>query len=85
MNRIIKFTLAAITIGFIGCAEFPEKYENVIEGEKIRPFAIVMDPPEAAPGDTVSVSLRMYDAGKNYDVEWELCLKYQIDNAHLRG
>jgi len=64
----------------IGCADFPEKYENVIEGQKIRPFAIILEPPEAAPGDTVKVSLKMYDADKNYTVDWELALKYQIDN-----
>jgi len=80
MKTLIKFTLVASLINFMGCADFPEKYENVVDGEKIRPFAIVLNPPEAAPGDTVSVSLRMYDAGKNYDIEWELGLKYQVDN-----
>ena len=63
----------------MGCGDFPNKYENVIRGEKIRPFAIVVDPPEAAPGDTVDVRLKMYDAEKDYSISWELGLDYKVD------
>jgi hypothetical protein len=76
----IKHFLALAPFLFLaGCADFPEKYENVIEGEKIRPFAILVDPPEAAPGDTVRVQLKLYDAGKDYGIAWELALRYQLN------
>lgn len=76
----LKCPLALVSFAFLaGCAEFPEKYENVIDGEKIRPFAILVDPPEAAPGDTVKVELKLHDAGKDYDLAWELALRYQLN------
>lgn len=78
MQRHSAFLIAAPIFLLAGCADFPEKYENVIEDAKIRPFAIVLDPPEAAPGDTVRASLRLYDAGKSYAVRWSLALKFQI-------
>ena len=70
--------LAAAALFCAGCAEFPDKYENVIADAKIRPFAIVLDPPEAAPGDTVHAALKLYDAGKPYTVRWSLALKFQV-------
>ncbi|GEM_PF-3053017 len=72
------FPIAASLCLLAGCAEFPEKYENVIADAKIRPFAIVLDPPEAAPGDTVHAALKLYDAGKTYAVRWSLALKFQV-------
>lgn len=68
-------------LALAACAEFPEKYENVIPGEKIRPFAIILDPPEAAPGDTVKVRLVIYEAGKRPSVAWDMALKYQLNQG----
>lgn len=81
MPHIKYLPLAASLCLFAGCAEFPETYENVIADEKIRPFAIVLDPPEAAPGDTVHASLKLYDAGKAYSVRWSLALKFQVKQS----
>lgn len=81
MNKRIGTLIPFATLVFLGCAEFPEKYENVIDGGKIRPFAIVLEPPEAAPGDTVRVQLKMYDGGKSYSVAWELALNYQVNQG----
>ena len=72
----INILIIGLILLFSACSNFPERYENVIEGKKIRPFAIVLEPAEAAPGDTVDVSLHIYDAGKNYSVEWSLQLDY---------
>lgn len=77
--------LEIITLGFlavlIGCSEFPNKYENVIELEKVRPFAIVLDPPEAAPGDTVRVMLHFHGAGRqDLSIDWQIALDYTVDN-----
>ncbi len=80
MHRLTALAFAA-PLCLAGCAEFPEKYENVIADAKIRPFAIVIDPPEAAPGDTVRVSLKLYDAGKSYAIDWRTALKFQVKQA----
>ncbi len=76
------FTLVTI-IGLIACSDFSETYENVIQDKKIRPFAITMDPAEAAPGDTVHVRLHIHDAEKNYAINWQLALSYQVGNKGL--
>lgn len=81
MRKSKHLILGFVAVVFTGCAEFPEVYENVIEGQKIRPFAIITDPPEAAPGDTVRVELKLYDAEKEYEVDWELGLKYQMNQG----
>lgn len=81
MQRHSTLLIAAPLCLLAGCAEFPEKYENVIEDAKIRPFAIVLDPPEAAPGDTVRAALKMYAAGKPYTVKWSLALKFQVKQS----
>src|SRR5687767_2146166 len=81
MQKATKAILLGAAVALTACADFPEKYENVIVGRKIRPFAIVTDPPEAAPGDTVKVELKMYHADKAYAVDWELGLKYQVNQG----
>lgn len=70
-------------IGFLGlfllsgCTDFPSRYEN-IEGNKTRPFTIICDPAEAAPGDTVTVRLFCYyPAGRA--IRWSLFPDYRID------
>ncbi|MDQ3002634.1 MAG: hypothetical protein M3Y08_15395 [Fibrobacterota bacterium] len=81
MRKLSEAILVAGVLLLAGCADFPEKYENVIIGDKIRPFSIIMDPPEAAPGDTVQVRLKLYDAEKSYAVAWQLALKYQVNQG----
>ncbi|MBF0430963.1 MAG: hypothetical protein HQK83_06765 [Fibrobacteria bacterium] len=83
---IIKYTLITFSLlGLLACANFPEKFENIIEEGKIRPIAIVLDPPEAAPGDTVNVTLYMHDAGKPYSIDWTLALDFNITNYGQLG
>jgi hypothetical protein len=81
MRTVSRSVLAGTCAALLGCAEFPEKYENVIADGKIRPFSIIVEPPEAAPGDTVKVRLQLYDAGKSPDVDWELALKFQLNQG----
>ena len=76
-NRII---LGLLSILMVNCADFSSKYSNVIENEKVRPFAVVLDKPEAAPGDTVHVKLHYYDAGKSVSINWQVALDYSINN-----
>lgn len=80
--KVIGLLAIGCTAGlFMGCANFPNKYENIVEDEKIRPIAIVLDPPEAAPGDTVQVKLHYYDAGRaDIRIQWQIALDYSVDN-----
>lgn len=65
------------------CTNFPAPFENIVADQKIRPLAVVCDPPEAAPGDTVSVRLYYYDPpGDRPTIRWKLSLDYGTD---LRG
>jgi hypothetical protein len=76
------FTLGAL-LAFVSCTNFPTPFENVVAGQKIRPFAVVCDQPEAAPGDTVSVRLYYYDPpGDHPAIHWLVSLDYGTD---LRG
>ncbi len=86
MKYTIKIILSIFFAVFLNnCAEFPESYENIIEDKKIRPMAIIVEPPEAAPGDTVHVTLVMHDAGKDYDVTWEVASNYTETNYGYLG
>ncbi len=82
MEIIMKklLTLIATLTLFMSCAQFEEVQSNVIVDQKIRPFAIQLEKAEAAPGDTVHVELFMYDANKQYTLNWEVALNYTIDN-----
>lgn len=77
-NKLILTALSASL--FLSCAEFAENYENVIAEKKIRPFGIKITPAEAMPGDTVEAELLLWDAGKDYQVQWHMGLGYSIAN-----
>jgi len=61
-----------------GCTDFPSKHED-LDGSKIRPLTIILEPPEAAPGDTVQVRLILDKAGENPDISWTFVQDYKID------
>ena len=45
--------------------------------DKIRPLGVVLDPPEAAPGETVQISLYWYDPRpSDTRIEWRVALEY---------
>jgi hypothetical protein len=74
-----RFLIGLIICGF-SCTNFPTPFENVVANQKIRPFAVVCDPPEAAPGDTVSVRLYYYDPpGDSAAINWQIALDYGTD------
>lgn len=77
-----QLSLLLSTLLFIvNCAEFPAKYSNIIEDEKIRPLAVILEPAEAAPGDTVHVQLKLYDANRSdLDITWKVALDYSVNN-----
>jgi hypothetical protein len=72
--------LGVILLCAFSCTNFLTPFENVVENQKIRPFAVVCDPPEAAPGDTVSVRLYYYDPpGDLPTIHWLISLNYGTD------
>ncbi|MFC1586661.1 hypothetical protein ACFL5V_14035, partial [Fibrobacterota bacterium] len=85
MRNLFAMLAGALGMGLMGCASFPEKYENVIEDQKIRPLALLVDRPDAAPGDTLTVDLKLHDAGIDYTIDWELALNYSVTNYGQLG
>ncbi len=88
IDPVRQWTSAACLLGdlflaVISCTNFPTPFENVVANQKTRPFAVVCDPPEAAPGDTVLVRLYYYDpSGDSPAIHWTISLDYGTD---LRG
>jgi hypothetical protein len=82
MNTVLQRAvgLGVLLLSSVLCTNFPTPFENIVADQKIRPFAMVCDPPEAAPGDTVSVRLYYYDPpGDRPAIHWKLSLDYGTD------
>jgi hypothetical protein len=80
---VVRRLAGVVALALVSCINFPTPFENIVAGEKIRPFAVVCDPPEAAPGDTVSVRLYYYNPlGNAPSIHWNISLDYGVD---LRG
>lgn len=61
-----------------GCGEgFPDEEMHLGLDDKVRPYAILVEPPEAAPGDSVRVTLlaRAPDPSA-LDIAWQVALDY---------
>lgn len=76
----IRFAIAlcAALLGSTGCSQFPSRYEN-IDQSKTRPFAIICDPADATPGDTVHVRLMQFTPVDSPAMNWTLSLDYAED------
>lgn len=69
--------LPAVAI-MAGCGEgFPDEEMHLGLDDKVRPYAILVEPPEAAPGDTVQVTLlaRAPRPG-DLDITWRVALDF---------
>jgi hypothetical protein len=79
MLKIILLSLCVLTL-MNGCADFLRKEMNVYEDDKLRPFAIIVEPPEAAPGETVSVTIQYYQPdGAQNTILWRAALDFDFD------
>jgi hypothetical protein len=60
--RLLAVLAAAAALALLtGCGEgFPDEEMHLGLEDKIRPYAVVCEPPEAAPGETVAVTLRYF-------------------------
>ncbi len=75
MKTIIMAILLLLTGAVLnGCGEgFPDEEMHLGTENKTRPYAVVVEPPEAAPGDTVLVSLLAQTPDPdNLDITWRV-------------
>lgn len=78
LNAVFAAALLAALAALAGCGDgFPDEEMHLGLEDKIRPYAVVCEPPEAAPGETVTVTLR-YQAARPAAVEpaWRVVLDY---------
>lgn len=63
-----------------GCGEgFPDEEMHLGLEQKTRPFTVVVDPPEAAPGQTVQVTLLARTPWPDeLDITWRVALDYDL-------
>lgn len=61
-----------------GCGDrFPDEEMHLGLDDKVRPYAVIVDPPEAAPGDTVRVTLHARATRPaDVDITWRVALDF---------
>ncbi|MBM4116778.1 hypothetical protein FJ251_03415 [bacterium] len=79
-SRRFRALSAALLLGLGACSEGFEDVEMHLGLEgKTRPLAILCEPPEAAPGDTVRVSLYLHSPDPaSCAVAWRVALDYDL-------
>ena len=74
--RLLPFIIILLVCG---CTNFLSKFEN-IQANKTRPIAVVVEPAEAAPGDTVHVRYFGYSPDSlSMSIIWTAALDYAQD------
>ena len=78
MKLIILLLLSVAALA--GCGDsFPDAEMHLGLENKVRPFAVVVEPPEAAPGETVQVTLLAWAADPDeLDATWRVALDYDL-------
>jgi len=78
--RYLWLLLAPLLLTQAGCdTSFPNEEMDVAGEPKTRPFAVVCDPPEAAPGETVNIGMMYYEPEPDrHDVSWMIALDYDL-------
>lgn len=89
MKRLRDIALLLPVAGLLaGCGEgFPDEEMHLGLEDKVRPYAILVEPPEAAPGDTVRVTLlARAPRPSDLDIRWQVALDfdrglYEVDGV----
>ena len=69
-----------IVVFLVSCSNSLPKFED-IQADKTRPIAIIVDPPEAAPGDTVHVRyLGFSPDSATLSMHWTAALDFSLSN-----
>ncbi|MDY0109647.1 MAG: hypothetical protein RBT60_06885 [Candidatus Krumholzibacteria bacterium] len=81
LRRILSlFALSAASVLGVGCdVSFPDEEMHFGREHKTRPFAVIVDRPDASPGDTLTVTLLAWSpAPASVDIAWRAALDYDI-------
>ena len=80
LNISLAVLLPALLLGLAGCGDsFPDEELHFGLEQKTRPFAVIVDPPEAEPGQEVTITLLGHTphAGA-LDITWLVALDYDL-------
>ncbi len=79
-NIRLGMLLLLVVVGVSACSDgFPDEEMHFGLEEKVRPYAIIIDPPEAAPGDTVLVTLLAQTSDPDeLDISWRVAMDYSL-------
>ncbi len=72
-----KVFIAALAL-FVACTDFPSRFDR-LDGDKIRPLAIICEPVDASPGDTVEVRLIADFPSGVPPIRWTAALDFKED------
>lgn len=82
-QNALGLIILLIFIIVCGCAEFPSSF-NTIENNKVRLIDFIYDPPEAAPGDSVTLlALFSGDTVLPQDIQWKISYNIGGNNFNL--
>jgi hypothetical protein len=78
--RKMAWVLTVAALGTAGCSTDFAPETDIQVGVKTRPLTVICEPPEAVPGEMVTVTTRFYDpdAGST-DLSWVMALDYRLD------
>ncbi len=76
--KYLRLILLLAAVALTGCSEgFPDEEMHFGTDQKVRPYAVVIEPAEAAPGETVQVTLlARAPQPDELDVMWKVALDY---------
>jgi len=77
-KKMLLALLPLLPLGLTACSDgFPDEEMHLGLEDKIRPYAVVLDPPEASPGEMVEVTLYAHvPESKTVDIQWQVALDY---------
>jgi len=80
VRKLAILSLVSLVL-LAGCDnDFLANEQDIQSGSKTRPLAIICDPPEAVPGQEVTITLRFYEPDPAaVSVSWQAVLDYNVD------
>lgn len=76
MRKLLLIISALSVTLFMGCSNFSQPFSNIEQDVKTRPLAVLLDPCDAAPGDTVTVTAYVYTPEPSLTFAWTGLLDY---------
>lgn len=76
MRKTLLFLPALL--GLLACTDFPSRFDR-LDGEKIRPLAVICEPVDASSGDTVTVRLVADFPTGVPSIQWTAALDFKED------